>query len=113
MQATLARLAEAAALDLVPPAGGRAPVFDATEPRFAVRGMREAEAELARLARGGRRVVVAFDRRGDLERTAHQLERARRHRARPGRPAARAGEPGLRPAAPARRACSRGTSVSP
>jgi transcription-repair coupling factor (superfamily II helicase) len=73
----LARLAEATRLDLAPPGGGREPAFDAVEARFAVRGMREAEAELARMARGGQRVVVAFARRGDLERTAHALERTR------------------------------------
>ncbi|MDX6644906.1 MAG: hypothetical protein QOK40_633 [Miltoncostaeaceae bacterium] len=75
--ALVARLAEAAALDLRPPSGQVAPVFDAAEARFAVRGIGEAEAELARLARGRMRVVVAFPRRGDLERAAHQMGRVR------------------------------------
>ena len=110
---TLARLAEAAALDLVPPGGGRAPVFDAAEPRFAVRGMREAEAELARLARGGRRVIVAFDRRGDLERTAHQLERTRATVLGPDDPPPAPGEPGLRPHAAARRGALPGPGARP
>jgi transcription-repair coupling factor (superfamily II helicase) len=73
----LAALREASALELVPPAGRHEPAFDATEARFATRGLSEAEAEIARLARGGRRVVVAFGRRGELERARHQLERTR------------------------------------
>ncbi|MEZ5081622.1 MAG: transcription-repair coupling factor [Thermoleophilia bacterium] len=62
-------------LDLRVPAGGESPAFDAVEARFATRGLREAEAELARLARNGHRVLVAFARRGDMERAAMRLER--------------------------------------
>jgi transcription-repair coupling factor (superfamily II helicase) len=71
----LARLEALAALDLTPPGGGRAAAFDATEARFAARGLGEAEAEIARLAKGGMRVLVCFARRGDLERTQHQAQR--------------------------------------
>jgi transcription-repair coupling factor (superfamily II helicase) len=73
----VARLAEAAAVDLRPPSGQVTPAFDAAEARFAVRGLGEAEAELARLARARMRVVVAFARRGDMERAAHQMQRVR------------------------------------
>ncbi len=71
----LERLESVAALDLRPPAGVAEPVFDAVEARFAVRGRAESEAELSRLARAGRRVVVAFARRGDRDRTLSRLER--------------------------------------
>jgi len=47
------------------------------EARFATRGQKEAEAELARLARNGHRVLVAFGRRGDMERAALRMERIR------------------------------------
>ena len=74
--ALLGALAEHSALDLAPPAGGAAGVVDAREARFAARGHVEAAAEIARLAGGGLRVLVAFSRRGDLERAARPLERA-------------------------------------
>lgn len=67
----------ATALDLVPPAGGGGAAFDAVEAKFATRGQKEAEAELARLARNGHRVIVAFGRRGDMERAALRMERIR------------------------------------
>jgi len=73
----VARLGEAAAVDLRPPSGQLDPVFDAGEARFAVRGIGEAEAELARMARARMRVVVGFARRGDLERAAHQMQKVR------------------------------------
>jgi transcription-repair coupling factor (superfamily II helicase) len=71
----LEALESAASLDVRPPAGSATPAFDAVEARFAVRGRAEAEAELARLARSGRRVVVAFARRGDRDRMLTRLER--------------------------------------
>ena len=70
-------LGENVSLDIVPPAGRRTPAFDAVEARFATRTTSEAEAELARLARTGHRVVVAFGRRGEMERARHQMERTR------------------------------------
>ncbi|HWH14145.1 MAG TPA: transcription-repair coupling factor [Miltoncostaeaceae bacterium] len=73
--ALLGLLEARAALDLVPPGGNAEPVFDAVEARFATRGQSEAEAELNRLARNGSRVVVAFGRRGDMERAALRMER--------------------------------------
>jgi transcription-repair coupling factor (superfamily II helicase) len=75
--ALLERLEALAALDLVPPGGSHEPAFDAVLARFAVRGQSEAEAELARLARNGSRVVVAFGRRGDMERAALRMERVK------------------------------------
>ncbi|MEW6581928.1 MAG: transcription-repair coupling factor, partial [Actinomycetota bacterium] len=76
-EALLAEIAAASALQVVPPAGEHEPAFDATEARFAVRSLSEAEAEIHRLARGGHRVLVAFGRRGEMERAQHQLERTR------------------------------------
>jgi transcription-repair coupling factor (superfamily II helicase) len=70
-------LAGLSALDLSPPSGSAAPAFDATEARFATRSAAEAEAELARLARGGLRVLVTFARRGDLARALARMERLR------------------------------------
>jgi transcription-repair coupling factor (superfamily II helicase) len=70
-------LGAAAALNLDPPRGEEQPAFDAGEARFATRTLSEAEAELARLARTGHRVVVAFGRRGEMERARHQMERTR------------------------------------
>ncbi|MCB0882402.1 MAG: transcription-repair coupling factor [Thermoleophilia bacterium] len=64
-----------AALDLVPPGGQGGAAFDAIEPKFAVRGQSEAEAEMGRLARNGHRVVVMFERRGDMERALMRMER--------------------------------------
>jgi transcription-repair coupling factor (superfamily II helicase) len=75
--ATLATLERLAALDVLVPAGRLTPAFDAAEPRFATRGLSEAESEMVRLARGGLRVIVAFPRTGDLERTRHLCERVR------------------------------------
>ncbi len=75
--ALLAALAEGAALDLAPPAGAAAGLVDAREARFAARGHVEAAAEIGRLAAGGLRVLVAFTRRGDLERAVRPLERAK------------------------------------
>jgi transcription-repair coupling factor (superfamily II helicase) len=75
-QRLLEALQAHAALDLAPPAGGADGVVDAREARFAARGHVEAAAEIARLAGGGLRVLVAFSRRGDLERAARPLERA-------------------------------------
>jgi transcription-repair coupling factor (superfamily II helicase) len=72
-----ARLEALSALDLVPPGGSAEPAFDAVLARFATRGQSEAEAELARLARNGNRVVVAFGRRGDMERAAMRMERVK------------------------------------
>ena len=65
--ALLARLKASSILDIVLPLDGRTPVFDAAEARFATRGIAEASAELSRQAAAGRRVIVAFDRRGDLD----------------------------------------------
>lgn len=62
-------------VQVAPPAGSRRPAFDATEARFAVRGQSEGEAELARIARGGQRVIVAFHRRGDRDRLLARLKR--------------------------------------
>ncbi|MFN8109570.1 MAG: transcription-repair coupling factor [Thermoleophilia bacterium] len=71
-----AELAERAMLDLTPPTGGGGEVaFDAVEAKFATRGQKEGESELARLARNNHRVVVAFGRRGDMERAAMRMER--------------------------------------
>jgi len=75
--ALLAALAEGAALDLAPPAGAAAGLVDAREARFAARGHVEAAAEVGRLAAGGLHVLVAFTRRGDLERAVRPLERAK------------------------------------
>ena len=70
-----ALLEEAATLAVSSPSDPRAAAFDAVEARFATRGDDEAQAELARLARAGMRVVVGFPRRGDMERAAARLER--------------------------------------
>jgi transcription-repair coupling factor (superfamily II helicase) len=67
-------LAARARLDIAPPTGADA-AFDAVQARFAVRGLQEAEGELARLARNGQRVLVTFARRGDMERAAIRSER--------------------------------------
>jgi len=72
--ALVAQLDERAVLDLAPPAGAEA-IFDAVQARFATRGQAEAEGELARLARNGQRVLVTFDRRGDMERAAMRCDR--------------------------------------
>ena len=72
-----AALAALSALDLAPPSGSGAPAFDAVEARFATRSPAEAEAELARLARGGLRVLLTFARRGDLSRALARMERLR------------------------------------
>ncbi|MCC6830195.1 MAG: transcription-repair coupling factor [Thermoleophilia bacterium] len=77
IDAVTGRLEALTALDLAPPAGGAEAAFDAVEARFATRGQKEAEAELARLARNGHRVLVAFGRRGDMERAALRMERIR------------------------------------
>jgi transcription-repair coupling factor (superfamily II helicase) len=69
-----AELERRAVLDLVPPTSGEA-IFDAVQARFATRGQKEAEGELARLARNGHRVLVTFARRGDMERSAMRFER--------------------------------------
>jgi transcription-repair coupling factor (superfamily II helicase) len=90
----LAGLERAARLDLAPPAGGAA-AFDAQEARFATRGVTEAAAELDRLARSGMRVVVAFTRRGELERAAAQLERVHPRIVEAGDPLPRPGVVGL------------------
>jgi transcription-repair coupling factor (superfamily II helicase) len=71
----LDELNERGGVDVVLPAGSRHPAFDATEARFAVRGQAEGEAELARIARGGQRVIVAFRRRGDRDRLLARLKR--------------------------------------
>ncbi len=71
----LAELDARGGVRVVLPAGSRRPAFDATEARFAVRGQAEGEAELARLARGGQRVLVAFRRRGDRDRLLSRLKR--------------------------------------
>jgi transcription-repair coupling factor (superfamily II helicase) len=73
----LTRLDAMTTLDIAPPAGQTEPAFDATEARFATRGQSEAEAEMARLARNGHRVVIAFDRKGDMERAAMRMERVK------------------------------------
>jgi transcription-repair coupling factor (superfamily II helicase) len=70
----IAELDAATALDLTAPTAEDA-AFDAVTARFAARGQAEAEAELARLARNGHRVVVTFGRRGDLERAVARSER--------------------------------------
>jgi transcription-repair coupling factor (superfamily II helicase) len=72
----VAQLDRRAALDLAPPTSTEA-VFDAVQARFATRGLAESEGELARLARNGHRVLVTFDRRGDMERAAMRCERVR------------------------------------
>ena len=51
--------------------------FDAVEARFASRTPAEAETELARLAKAGLRVVLAFARRGDMARAITRMERVR------------------------------------
>jgi transcription-repair coupling factor (superfamily II helicase) len=76
-EAVATALADASALDLSPPSGAASAAFDAVEARFATRSPSEAEAELARLARTGLRVVVAFVRRGDLSRALARMERLR------------------------------------
>ena len=75
--AVLAGLEARARLNLAPPTAGTAPVFDAVDPRFATRSATEAEAELTRLSRGGGRVLVAFARRGEMERALHRLQRVK------------------------------------
>ncbi|MGD9694048.1 MAG: transcription-repair coupling factor [Thermoleophilia bacterium] len=72
---TVAALDALARLDLAPPGGSAQPAFDAVEPRFTSRSAAEAEGELSRLARSGLRVVLAFDRRGDLQRAITRMER--------------------------------------
>ena len=71
------RIAATALLDIALPIGGRTADFDASEARFATRGLTEASAELKRQAGAGRRVVVCFERRGDMERAARQLPELR------------------------------------
>ena len=63
------RLDALSALDVQVPAGTDVPAFDVRDAKFATRGMSEAEAEMARLSGDGRRLVVCFARRGDMERT--------------------------------------------
>ncbi len=73
--ALLAAIGAATAVELAPPSGETAGVIDVREARFAVRGLSEAQAELGRLSGGALRVLVAFGRRGDMERAAAQLPR--------------------------------------
>ena len=63
-----------AVLDITPPTGAEA-AFDAVQARFATRSQQEGETELARLARNHQRVLVAFARRGDMERAAIRADR--------------------------------------
>ncbi len=72
-EALAERIAAISRLDIALPIGGRTPDFDASEARFATRGLTEGGAELKRQAAAGRRVVVCFERRGDMERAARQL----------------------------------------
>ncbi len=68
-------IATSSAIEIVPPTGESAGAVDAREARFATRGIAEAQAELSRLSGGSLRVLVAFTRRGDMERAAAQLTR--------------------------------------
>ncbi len=68
-------IAEAAAVEIAPPTGDATGFVDAREARFATRGISEAQAELTRLSGGTLRTLVAFTRRGDMERAASQLTR--------------------------------------
>jgi transcription-repair coupling factor (superfamily II helicase) len=65
---------EGAHLDPLP--SGQEFAFEAQRPALAARGLAEAERELASLAAGGLRVVVAFPHRGDALRTQNLLRRA-------------------------------------
>jgi transcription-repair coupling factor (superfamily II helicase) len=64
-----------AAVDLDPFPRGQAFAFDAQRPAIAARGIAEAEAELASLARQGLRVVVSFAHRGEALRQQALLRR--------------------------------------
>ncbi len=75
--AVVQRLEQAAALDLVTPAGADDAAFDALDARFPTRGMAEAESEMARLSSGQSRLVVCFARRGDMERTQGQVTKVK------------------------------------
>ncbi len=68
-------IAVASAVTIEPPTGATGGVVDAREARFATRGITEAQAELVRLSGGSLRVLVAFTRRGDMERAASQFTR--------------------------------------
>jgi len=83
-QETERELTALAALDLSPPSGSATPAFDAVEARFTSRTPSEAEGELARLARSGTRVVLAFARRGDMSRAVVRMERLRPSELEPG-----------------------------
>jgi transcription-repair coupling factor (superfamily II helicase) len=73
-EALIARIADATTVDLDAPRGERPPDLDAAEARFATRSTDEGAAELRRLARNGHRVIVGFERRGDLQRAQAQLK---------------------------------------
>lgn len=67
-------LAAAPGIDIDAPRGDQPAATDAVDARFATRSLDESVAELRRLVRNDYRVIVGFERRGDLRRSAAQLE---------------------------------------
>lgn len=65
---------DAVSVDIAPPRGELSGVVDAVEARFASRSMEDAASELRKLARNEHRVVVAFERTGDLRRAQAMLK---------------------------------------
>jgi transcription-repair coupling factor (superfamily II helicase) len=70
-----APLNERAALSLTGAGEDDADAFRAARAESPARGVKEAEAELEKLVRSGYRTVVAFDSRGEAERTRYNLDR--------------------------------------